>query len=231
MSGNSTSLRLAAGHCWAGVVAALLLAVVASPARAQLSSSASGFSSAPTNANQAQYWDMMSQLGNCLAQQKAPQARAFVNSVIGSEEEALAFKALFNRQFNVCLGDFVRASMVRAHVRGLVAEGLFENLPAEASDRLVAAPPSPPATIETFHDFARCYAVTHPADARDLLEQTRVATKGEQEFVAAITAHLEPCLPAGKEVKLRPTLVRMAVAEALYRVATGQAAPTMQAPN
>lgn len=173
----------------------------------------------------------MGQLGSCLATQKPEQARAFVDSVIGSKEEGAAFKALFHRQFNVCLGTFVNAAMLRAHARGVVAEDLFERLPDEVVDRLVAAPSSAPTTVATFHDFARCYVVAHPVAARDLLRQTRVATKGEQKFVGTIAADFEPCLPVGKDYKLRPTSVRMAFAEALYRTATGKPAPTMQGAN
>lgn len=220
--------RSAARPGWMGAAMALMLAGAALPANAQLSSSASGFSSAPTAANEAEYWDMMSQLGNCLAEQKTEQSRAFVDSVIGSKEEGTAFKALFNRQFNVCLGNFVNATMLRAHVRGLVAEGLFENLPDATVDRLEATRPNGPPAIATIHDFARCYVVAYPVMARDLLRRTRVATKGEQEFVGTIAANFAPCLPVGKEVKLRPTTVRMAIAEALYRTATGKPAPTVQ---
>lgn len=210
------------------LAAAFLPVALASAASAQLAPSASGYSSAPTQANEAQYWDMMSVLGNCLARRKTEQARAFVDSVIGSQEEGAAFKALFHRQFNVCLGNFVNATMQRAHVRGLVAEGLFENLPDETIERLVATPPGGPEGIATLHDFARCYVVAHPAAARDLLRETRVATEGEQEFVGAIARDFRPCLPEGKAIKLRPTSVRMAIAEALYRTATGKPVPAMQ---
>ena len=220
-----------AGKRAVGAVVAVALAAIAAPAVAQLSSSASGFSSAPAEANEAQYWDMMSQLGNCLAQQKPDQARAFVDSVIGSGAEGVAFKALFHRRYNNCMGNFVNAAMLRAHVRGLVAEGLFENLPEEAVGRLMATPPAGPGLVVTFHDFARCYVVAHPGAARELLRQTRVGTKGEREFVGTIAADFAPCLPAGKETKLRPTTVRMAIAEALYRTATGQPAPTMLGSN
>jgi hypothetical protein len=204
---------------------------LASTASAQLSSSASGFSSAPTVANQAEYWDMMSQLGNCLAQQKTEQSRAFVGSAIGSDAESAAFKSLFHRRYNNCMGNFVNASMLRAHVRGLVAEGLFENLPDATTDRLVADRPSSPAPVVTFHDFARCFVTAHPEEARDLLRRTRVATKGEQQFVGSLVEKFGPCLPADKTFTLRPTTVRMAVAEALYRAATGQSAPVMQGTN
>jgi hypothetical protein len=210
------------------ILAGLAALAIPGAASAQLASGYSGQSSAPTTANETEYWDMMSQLGNCLAQQKPDQSRAFVDSVIGSKQEDEAFEALFHRRYNNCMGNFVNASMLRAHVRGLVAEGLFETLPDETIDRFVASPPAAPATIVTFHDFARCYVVAHPVPARDLLRRTRVATKDEREFVGAIAGDFGPCLPAGREIKIRPTTVRMAIAEALYRSATGQPAPTMQ---
>lgn len=200
-------------------------------AAAQISGSASGFSDAPTTANEREYWDMMGALGGCLAQQKSEQAAAFVRTTIDSRAEDEAFTALFHPQRNVCLGNFVAAGMLRAHARGLVAEGLFERMPGAAFAKLVAAPPAAPDNIVTLHDVARCFTVANPVAARDLLAQTRVATKGEQTFVRAASAQFAPCLPVGREFTLRPTSMRMAIAEALYRAASGLPAPTIETRN
>jgi hypothetical protein len=207
---------------WVGLLA------LSAPATGQLSPSASGFSDAPVAANNRQYWDMMGALGGCLAQQKSAQAAAFVATVIDSSAEGEAFAQLFHPQRNICLGDFVTAGMVRAHARGLVAEGLFERMPDTMFDRFAANPPAAPEVVSTIHDVARCYVIAHPADARELLGQTRVATMGEQKYVQSVAADFAPCLPQGREFTLRPTSMRMAIAEALYRATTGIPAPTIE---
>lgn len=204
---------------------------LAAPAAAQINGSASGWSSAPVNASETEYWSMMGQMGTCLAERKGEAARAFVETAIDSAEEDAAFEALFHRSRNGCMGNFVQAGMLRAHVRGLVAEGLFESLPDEVINAFVAAPPAPPQTIDTLHDFARCYVVAHPAEARQLLRETRVATRGELEFIRAMAPDFADCLPQDREVRLQATSVRMAIAEAAYRAATGSPAPTIQGRN
>jgi|GEM_PF-1901607 len=212
-------------------LALVLSMVIASPAVAQINGSASGWSSAPVSASETEYWSMMGQMGTCLAEQKSDEARAFIGSDIDSSEEDTAFEALFHRSRNNCLGNFVNAGMLRAHVRGLVAEGLFENLPDETVEAFIAAPPAAPESIATLHDFARCYVLAHPAEARQLLRETRVATRGEIEFIRAIAPDFGDCLPQDREVQLQATSVRMAIAEAVYRAATGSPAPTIQGRN
>jgi hypothetical protein len=218
-------IRVALRSLLATLLGGALLAV---PAHAQLAPGRSGFSDAPTVAHESEYWEMMGNLGECLARIKAEQARAFVESDIDSAAESEAFELLFNRTRNVCLGNFVRAGMLRSHVRGVVAEGLFKRMPAETVANFTAAPPAAPAVVVSLHDFARCYVVSHPATARRLIEETRVATKGETEFVRGIASDFGPCLPQGTEITIRPTSVRMAIAEALYRAASGLPAPTIQ---
>lgn len=208
--------------------ASIVLMLAATPAAAQINGSASGWSSAPVEASQEEYWNFMGRLGTCLAENKADEAQAFVGSVIDSEAEGEAFDALFDRRFNQCMRNYVSAGVVRSRVRGVVAEGLFELLPDETIAQFTAAPPAAPETIGTLHDLARCYVVTHPADARQLLRETRVATQGELEFIQAIAPDLGPCMPQGRDVRLQATSLRMAIAEAAWRAATGREAPTMQ---
>ena len=209
-------------------IAMIAAMLVATPAAAQINGSASGWSSAPVEASQEEYWNFMGRMGTCLAENKAEEAEAFVGSVIDSDAEGEAFDALFDRRFNQCMRNYVSAGVVRSRVRGVVAEGLFELLPDETIEQFIAAPPAAPATIGTLHDLARCYVVAHPADARQLLRETRVATRGELEFIQTIAPDLQPCMPQGREVRLQATSLRMAIAEAAWRAATGREAPTMQ---
>ena len=199
--------------------ALIVSAGIASPAQAQLANGISGYSSAPTNASEAEYWQMMGRLGQCLADSKEEQSRAFLATHIDSQQEADAFRALFNRRSNRCMGSFVNASMRRAHVRGVVAEGLFEQLPEETRASLVAEAPEAPAAIANLHDFARCYVSAHPANAMTLLRETRLQTQGELDFIRTISGEFAECLPQGRDVQLRPINVRLAFAEALYQAA------------
>lgn len=213
----------------AGVM--LVVAALSPPAAAQLAPGRSGFSDAPTVADDTEYWLMMGEMGRCLAGQKSQQSKAFLAQVVDSPEEAAAFKELFHRNSNPCVGNFVSAGMLRAHVRGVIAEGLFERLGDEGVARVAASPAASPEIIATLHDFARCYVVAHPADATRLLRETRVATKDEMAAFREMAADFAPCLPHGFSIKLKPTSVRFAIAEALYRVATGAPGATIASNN
>lgn len=215
-------------------LAAATTLCLAIPAQAQLSGPTSGYSSAPVEASEAEYWRMLDQAGSCLANQKTAESEAFVDAVIDSQAESAAFGVLFNRgrnRRNNCMGSFVSATTIRAHVRALVAEGLFERLDDDVIAQFVANPPAPPATVNTLHDFARCYVIAQPINAIELLRRTDVSTRGELEFIQEIAADFGPCMPEGREVSLRATSVRMAIAEAAWRAATGRPAPTIQGRN
>jgi len=215
------------------VFAAVML--IATPAHAQLSNGTSGYSSAPRPGVDAEYWRFLDQIGPCLANQKPDEAVAFVDAVIDSEQEGAAFDVLFNvgeNRRNNCAGRYAGVyGAQRSHIRASVAEGLFENLEDAVVEQFIANPPAAPETIGTLHDFARCYVVANPADARELLRRTDVATRGELEFIQEIAADFGPCMPEGREVTLRPTPVRMAIAEAAWRAATGRPAATIQGRN
>lgn len=204
------------------------VATCAIPLAAQISPSASGFSDAPVQADMTEYWLMMNEMGSCIASNKKALAQQFVGSTIDSAGESAAFDALFHPQRNPCLRNFVTAGMLRAHARGVIAEGLFERLPEAALDQGLSTDPAPVASVVTLHDFARCYAMANPTKVSELLRRTRVATKGEMEFVRSMASEFAPCLPAGREVKLQPTSIRFALAEALYRLATGAPVATIE---
>lgn len=204
------------------------LLALSAPATGQLSPSASGFSDAPVQADKTAYWLMMNEMGACVAANKNEQARQFVASTIDSAAESAAFDALFHPRRNPCLRNTIFAGMLRSHARGVVAEGLFERLPDEHLAAAVTSGASKQDSIVTLHDFARCYALANPGKASDLLRRTRVATRGETEFVRSMSGEFAPCLPAGREVTLQPTSVRFALAEALYRLATGAPAATIE---
>jgi len=197
-------------------------------AQAQLAAGSSGFSDAPTNAHESEYWMMMSEFGNCIAAHKSEQALAFVDTVIDSAEEAKRYKALFGRSKNFCMRHFVSATMIRSRVRGVVAEGLVKRLPDETMHRLVEQAPAGPAKVKTLHDFAMCYVVSYPLEAQQFLRDTRLATQGEEEFLRSKWSHFSSCMPQGVTNQPKATSVRMAVAEALLRAAIGRPAPTMQ---
>lgn len=189
--------------------------LVSVPASAQLSPGMSGRSTAPRDAGEDQYWFMIRQLGACLADMKTEQSVAFLESEIGSRNENRAFDALFNRSRNVCMRNFVSASVLRAHVRGAVAEGLYKrNVDGWNADMTV--PVTPPESIGSIHDFARCYISANFTVSRGLLDDTKLATDSEQEYVDQMASGFQPCLPAGRDVRLKTINVRMALAEALY---------------
>lgn len=192
---------------------------LAVPAYAQLAPGVSGWSSAPTSASEGEYWAMMSRFGHCIARTKKDEAVAFLSSKIDSPEESKAFKALFGRARNMCMGNFVSAQMLRSHVRGVVAEGLLERMTSWQAPGDLDVQQKGPEQVTGIHDFAACYAATHPLEARGLLNDTRVGSKGEVEYVRQIASGFDDCLPLGMEVRIYPIDFRMAIAEALYHAA------------
>ena len=207
--------------------ALILLAVACSwavPAHAQLSPGTSGFSSAPTEASQAEYWVMIRTLGACLADYKTDKAQAFLTTAPGSSAEDAAFSALFENRRHRCMGNFVSATMLRSHVRGSVAEGLFEQMGEAAQAAIAMRQLAAPAQIASLHDFADCYVASHAANAAAFLDQTKLGSKGEIAALQQMAPDFAPCLPADREVRLDPIDLRMAIAEGLYHAANGSGA-------
>jgi hypothetical protein len=192
-----------------------VLLVCAVPATAQLSPSTSGFSTAPTAANDEEYFYMLRQLGPCLADGRRGRAIAFLDAPIDSSEEDAAFAALFDDAINPCLRNFVSASLVRSWVRGVVAEGLFKDALRKWPEGAVPATEEP-GSIASIHDFARCYVANDFAAARSLLEDTRLGDKSELARMRELAPTFGQCLPEGSNVTLKPMNIRMALAEALY---------------
>ena len=197
------------------LTAATCVLGMATPAAAQLSPSTSGSSTAPTEASEKDYWWMLRQMGDCLADYKTEKSQAFLAAKIDSPAETRAFKQLFGRSRNMCMRNFVSASIVRSQIRGVVAEGLYRrNLALVGADFVPAA--NAPAQIASLHDFARCYVSSNYAEARTLLKETRLATEDEAELVKRMAPGFSSCLPEGRDVVLKPINVRLSLAEALY---------------
>ena len=204
---------------------ALPLIAAASAASAQLAPSISGFSDAPTTATEDEYWFFMRELGRCLSRSKPGQSVAFLQTKIATADEKRAFDALINRRGNnPCMSNMVRATVVRAQVRGSIAEGLYKAQVASASQPAVPPGLSGPATIRSIHDFADCYVATNYSAARSLLDDTKLGTKEENRRVREMAAGFGSCLPAGREVRIVATDIRLALAEALYRATVNRPA-------
>jgi hypothetical protein len=205
------------------VWAALPLIALATAASAQLAPGVSGISGAPTTASEEEYWFFIRELGRCLALSKPAQSLALMNTSPGSAEEKRAFDALVSRRgANNCMRNYVRARMLREQVRGSVAEGLYKAR-ASAASQAALQPIARPSSIRSLHDFAACYVAAHPANAQRLLNDTKLGTKDEHQRVRDLAATFGPCLPQGREVRIVPVDIRLALAEALYR--TSASAP------
>lgn len=196
----------------AGMMAALSAAM---PVHAQLAPGYSGQSSAPRQAVREEVWEMNRVLGQCLVRTKREKAVAYLMTVPDSADEGEAFGKLFSRERNVCMRDFVSATLLRSTVRGTIAEALYEqSVPVPAA---LAVPVGD--EVRTFHDFARCYVRTHGPTAQQLLATTKLGTREETAFVKTMAADFGPCLPEGVEVRLIPSDIRLAFAEALWKSA------------
>ncbi|MDE1466621.1 hypothetical protein [Aurantiacibacter sp. D1-12] len=210
----------------------LVVMLGAVPVQAQLAPGYSGYSSAPRQGVDELYWRFLDQVGPCLANQKPEDSEAFIDTAISSEAEEQAFDHLFNvgrNRRNNCLGRFSGVyGAQRAHLRASVAEGLFEKLSDETIEALIASPPAAPVAIASLHDIASCYVANHAAEARELLRRTDIATEGELQFISERVEDFGACFPADRELSLDATTIRMAVAEAAYRAATGRPVATIE---
>lgn len=188
------------------------------PVHAQLAPGISGYSGAPIEGSQRDYWYLVRQLGDCMSTSKQDESIHFLTTGPGSRAENAAWDDLFNngRSNNPCMRNFVSASIVRAHVRGAIAESIFKRRIAEQDARFVPVL-SEPATITTIHDFADCYVASHFDNAQGLLDKTKLSTQGELQFVQEIVSEFPPCLPNYENIRIVPTDIRLALAEALYR--------------
>lgn len=203
------------------LIASICAALPGLPAHAQLSPGYSGYSSAPAEGTEEEYWYLIRQLGYCLSSTKSEQSVAILSTAPGSKEEREAWNRLFTqRRRNPCMQNFVSATIVRGQVRGSIAEALYIRA---TDDQVTQRPPTlaAPDAISDIHDFADCYVASHYLDASRLLRETRVATKGELQFLKEIAGSFGPCLPSGSEVVLDPVDIRFAIAEALYRTTQG----------
>ncbi|MDB5695205.1 MAG: hypothetical protein JWN21_748 [Sphingomonas bacterium] len=201
----------------ARVLAATLAIAAVAPASAQLAPGRSGASDEPRTASEEEFWFFMRELGACLAKTKREQSMAFLATVVDSPQEKRAFDGLIRKGgSNVCMRNMVRATVVRAQVRGVVAEGLYKLQPPGAVPAAVASDRQ----IRSIHDFADCYIARNHADARGLLITTKLGTVEESQRVQAMSQQFGVCLPQGRKVPIVPTDIRMALAGALYRAST-----------
>ena len=206
----SKAARAAGSMC---VFGAVCLIAAEQPAVAQLAPGYSGYSSAPEQGSELEYWFMLRQLGDCVANTKTVQAEALLAAPVDSKAEARAFSALFGGRSNSCMRNFVSATIVRSQVRGVIAEGLFKR---NLRNGQVVRPSSPvDKEVATLHQFARCYIARQPAEAQRLLKETVLKSDEEMAMVQALSSTFAQCLP-DRKVSLDASDVRLAFAEALY---------------
>ena len=191
------------------------LLALAPGASAQLGPGISGSSSAPREGVPDDYWILLRNMGECAARAKHDKAVAFLAAPPGSAAEGRAFQRLFGGNGNMCMRDFVSATLLRAHVRGAVAEWLYKKHASRASAAAVTGEAT--GQITSLHDFARCYVAGNERAARRLLDETRLGSDSEQDMVVAMAPSFAGCFPADRQIEIEAFEVRMALAEALYR--------------
>jgi hypothetical protein len=210
--------RISTDSVWTRLAAfAMALGAISLPAAGstQIAGPFSGTSTAEYIGGDAIFEDI-GRVGRCLAETKRAKSEAFIAAATGTPEEAAAYKQLIGRN-TTCLADLTRLSTSRAILRGAIAEGLYElryAAGAPVSSQLVAATEVPRSIIGQFAD---CYARAHPLEVHRLLTQTRIASKDEHAAFVRMAPGFSACLPAGRQVALRPTEIRLGLAEALYR--------------
>lgn len=189
------------------------VALLTQSASAQMASGRSGMStSAPLN-NVSAFNDLQ-KLGECFAKHHRKQALAIISTVPGSAEEDEVFKRVFYGERATCMFAGTNMSMSTIYARGVVAEGLLRSQ-GVGQEYVLAAPT--PAEARDLHGVARCYASSHQAEVRMLL-QTKAGSPAEVKAVTAIWEGFSACMP-DFNVRLNAPWIRFLLAEALLRLA------------
>ena len=163
-------------------------------------------------------WDTLITFGSCYAASQRAKAYRFVATEPGTADEARAYKALFSRSDEPCLGDVSEMSVNFQFVRGAIAEGLYlKRIPVPAN---LAARPIPRENVQSVLQTAICYASQNPAEARWLIENTSPASKKEDEMISALWPRFEACLPPNlpQSFRIDTTLLRFRIAEAMWKL-------------
>lgn len=200
--------------------ASVALAGIAS---AQISSGYSGSSTTGTMANE-EAWRTLAVFGRCYAEHNQAGAFELLATVPDSPEERTVFRRLFRRETQFCLGEGTELGVRIGIVRGSIAEGLYRR-GVQVPANLVQPVPAPGTPTRTLSGIARCYAATHRAEVRALL-QTPLASRAELEALNAMSAELFQCVP--EFARSRPfdtMMLRFRLAEALLRMAPPAPAP------
>ena len=192
-------------------------ALLAAPAPAQI---AAGYSGIPgvRRLPQSDLWFAIRQLGHCLAR-RTELARELLTTPMGSAEESRAIDGLMGRETS-CLLNASRIRFTNIHLRGAIAEALYER-------EFRGPPPVDQAALDDPEQgrrlgFAGCFAARRPDAIHRLLARSRLGDNSEHEILTELAPELAQCLPAGERVELDAPFTRMLLAEALYMRARGQ---------
>jgi len=203
-----------------GISGLVLAAVLVTPSAALAqygSGSHSGISTEWTFSGRGAL-DELNTFGACFATRQTKDALRLVGTEAGSVDEARVYKALFSKE-QYCLGNLSGLSAPWKYVRGAVGEGFYhERVPVPAG---FAAPHDlAPEKVQSFMDAAICYAGKHQADAQQLIDQTKPATKEEAAAIDALWANFTACLPPNMPsgFKIENVVLRYRIAEALWRL-------------
>jgi hypothetical protein len=204
-------------HRRAAVSALLGLAIAiggAQSASAQLSNGASGSSTMSYISGEEALKEVVG-FGDCYAKQSPEKALRLIATRPASREEALTYKSLFSKHYQVCLGDVTRLSADLTLIRGAIAEGLYKRkVPIPAT--LMQPAPSV-AEVRNVSDAARCYVAAHADEARRVVSETKVGSRKEYDAVMKLMPDFFQCVPDGARVQITATLVRLRLTEALLR--------------
>lgn len=186
-------------------------------AEPRLAPGVSGYSSAPIEGSDQIFWAFVRSTSHCFVRTKTEKAEAFLATGIDTRAESRAFKSLFsNRRRTACMQNIVKAKFQRAYFRGAIAEELFhrriKEWPRDAKPKLTKQKAG-----AGIHGFAECYVAKNFTATRRLLENTKLATKGEMAFIQEMQPDFADCLPKRRQIVLSAIDIRMALAEAAYK--------------
>lgn len=192
--------------------------IASTAASAQIAPGSSGTSSMHYYGGQ-EAWDTLSEFGVCFAARQRTDAFVLVSTRPGSVEEAQAYKKMFRRDGQSCLGLTSKLTVDHQMVRGAIAEGLYRRaVPVPPQLAVTKAPTA--AEVRNFADAALCFAASHRDEVRAVLARTKLGTDAEHQSVSALLQEFGPCIPqnAKRSISIDTPMARVRLAEALWRL-------------
>lgn len=213
------------------IVLAALAGMGSAPAHAQLAPGYSGFAGVETRTGK-EALDTLREVGSCLARNKQQESVALLRTSPGTRAELDAMDRMIGRP-TMCLRSASSLRTPRFWIRGSIADALYRQTfaappaPSGASSRSSA--PGKRRVAANLLAFSACYAAAEPENVHRLLVSTRIGSDEERGLMEEVLESFDQCrADPSRPIRLDATEVRLALADALWRLRTSRTSAAPQ---